>query len=145
MDLWIVLLLYATGLSLLVAETVLPGVTMGIIGLVLLTVSTVFGFKHDWILGAGQIGVALVVTPLCFWVAVRRLSLKATIQGDSFAENYDALVGKEGLAQTALRPSGIALIEGKKTDVVTAGEQIEKGSRVKVFKVEGNRIIVRSV
>jgi membrane-bound serine protease (ClpP class) len=145
MDLWIVLMLYATGLGLLVAETVLPGVTMGIIGLVLLSVSTVYGFKHDWILGAGQIGVALVVTPLCFWVAVRRLSLKTTIQGGSFAENYDGLLGKEGVAHTALRPAGIALIEGKKTDVVTAGEQIEKGSRIKVSKVEGNRIVVRSV
>jgi membrane-bound serine protease (ClpP class) len=145
MDLWIVLLLYATGMTLLVAETVIPGVTMGVIGLILLTVSTVFGFKHHWLIGAGQIGVALVATPLCFWVAIRRLSLKATIQGDSFAQSYDGLLGKEGLAHTALRPAGIALIEGKKTDVVTGGEPIEKGSRIKVFKVEGNRIVVRSV
>ncbi|HLY76139.1 MAG TPA: NfeD family protein [Planctomycetota bacterium] len=145
MDLWIVLVLYATGLTLVLAETVIPGVTMGVIGVVLLFVSTIFGFKHHWVIGAGQIGVALVATPLCFWIAVRRLSLKATIQGNSFAQNYDGFLGKEGLAQTTLRPAGIALIEGKKMDVVTAGESVEKGSRVKVTKVEGNRIVVRSV
>ncbi|HVR87123.1 MAG TPA: NfeD family protein [Planctomycetota bacterium] len=145
MDLWIVLALYATGLTLLVAETVIPGVTMGVIGLVLLAVSTVFGFKHHWVLGTGQIAAAVVATPLCFWVAVRRLSLKTTIQGNSFAQDYDGFLGKEGQAQTILRPAGIALIEGKKVDVVTAGENIEKGSRIKVTKVEGNRIVVRSV
>jgi membrane-bound serine protease (ClpP class) len=145
MDLWIVLVLYAAGLTLVVAETVIPGVTMGLIGLVLLAVSTVFGFKHHWMIGSGQIGVALVATPLCFWVAVRRLSLRATIQGDSFAQNYDGFLGKEGLAQTVLRPAGIALIEGKRMDVVTAGENVDKGSRIKVTKVEGNRIVVRSI
>ncbi|HEV3029325.1 MAG TPA: NfeD family protein [Planctomycetota bacterium] len=78
-------------------------------------------------------------------MAVRRLSLQTTLQGNSFAQNYDGLLGKEGQAQTILRPAGIALIEGKKVDVVTAGENVEKGSRVKVTKVEGNRIVVRSV
>ena len=145
MDLWIVLVLYATGLTLVLAETVIPGVTMGVIGVVLLFVSTVLGFKHHWMIGAAQVGAALVATPLCFWIAVRRLSLKTTIQGNSFAQNYDAFLGKEGLAQTTLRPAGIAIIEGRKMDVVTAGENVEKGSRVKVTKVEGNRIVVRSV
>jgi membrane-bound serine protease (ClpP class) len=145
MELWIVLLLYATGLTLVVAETVIPGVTIGVIGLVLLAVSTVLGFRHHWMIGAGQIGTALVATPVCFWVAVRRLSLKAMIQGDSFAQSYDGLLGKEGVTQTVMRPSGIALIDGKKVDVVTAGEGIEKGVRVTVTKVEGNRIVVRAV
>ncbi|HEV3029326.1 MAG TPA: hypothetical protein VG457_17230 [Planctomycetota bacterium] len=62
MDLWIVLALYATGLTLVVAETVIPGVTMGVIGIVLLAVSTVFGFKHHWMIGTAQIGAALVAT-----------------------------------------------------------------------------------
>jgi membrane-bound serine protease (ClpP class) len=145
MDLWIVGVLYITGLGLLLVETVMPGVTLGVFGLGALAVSVVFGFRHHWMIGAAQIGVAVVVAPLCFMVAIRRLTLKASVEGGSFEADYDGLLGREGQAHTNLRPAGIVVIDGKKLDVVTSGEQIEKGSRVRVSKVEGNRVIVRSV
>ena len=145
MELWMVMGLYGMGLALILAETVLPGITMGLIGTALLAISTVFGFRHHWAIGAGQIGAAVAVIPLCFWMAMRRLSLKTALQGDSFSQSYDALVGKEGRAHTDLRPAGIVIVEGRKIDVVTGGERIEKGRRVQVTKVEGNRIVVRSI
>ena len=145
MELWIVAVLYVVGLGLIVAETVIPGVTMGVIGILLLAVSVTFGFRHHWMLGMGQLGVAVVVAPLCFWAAIRRLTLKASIGGDSFAQVYDGFLGKEGQAHTDLRPAGIVVIDGKKVDVVTAGEQVQKGSRVRVTMVEGNRVVVRSI
>ena len=39
MDLWIVVALYVVGLGMVVAETMLPGVTMGLIGLGLLVLA----------------------------------------------------------------------------------------------------------
>ena len=55
------------------------------------------------------------------------------------------LVGQEGEAITVLRPSGLARIGGKRLSVVSSGEYIEPGERVRVVRVEGSRIVVRHV
>ena len=52
------------------------------------------------------------------------------------------LVGKSGIAVSTLRPAGIAEIDGKRIDVLTAGEFIEKGSPITVVKAEGMHILV---
>ena len=141
-----VIVLYLGGLGLIVAETFMPGLVMGIVGLGALAVSVVFGFRHHWGLGGGQALVALVVVPLAFYVASRRLGLKESLEGSvSFAQDYSSWVGREGETVTELRPAGMVLVDGKKLDVVTAGELVEKGKRIRVVKVEGNRIVVRSI
>lgn len=138
--------LYVAGLGLIVAETFMPGVVMGLLGLGAIAVSVVYGFKHHWGMGAGQVVVALVIGPLAFYVASKRLGLKDSLEGSvSFAQDYAAYMGKEGEAQTELRPAGMVLVEGKKIDVVTAGELVERGKRVRVVKVEGNRIVVKAI
>ena len=63
----------------------------------------------------------------------------------STAEIHDGLVGAEGLAESMLRPSGIARLNDRRHDVVTRGEMIEKGARIKVIEVSGNRIVVKKV
>jgi len=55
------------------------------------------------------------------------------------------LLNQTGQALTALRPSGTAVISGKRIDVVTEGPFIEPGTPVKVVEVEGMRVVVRSV
>ena len=55
------------------------------------------------------------------------------------------LTGKEGLAITPLRPSGIAEVDGKKLDVITQGEYIISNSKIKIISVEGNKIIVEAI
>ena len=55
------------------------------------------------------------------------------------------LVGQSGTALTQLRPSGTALLHGKRVDVVTEGGLIEKGADVKVVAVEGLRVVVRAL
>jgi len=118
---------------------------MGLIGLGLLVTSIVFGFRHNWMIGTAQIVVAVGVTPLCFYVGIRKLTLNSSLEGVvSFAREYSDYLGKEGEAQTDLRPAGIVLIDGRKVDVVTSGEGVDKGKRVRVLKVEGNRIVVRA-
>ena len=44
-----------------------------------------------------------------------------------------------------LHPSGVVAIDGKKHDVVTEGGMAEKGDRVRVVKVEGNRVVGKKV
>jgi len=53
------------------------------------------------------------------------------------------LVGKTGIAESELRPSGVAEIEGERVDVTTDGEWLPKGTAVKVVKAEAMRVVVR--
>jgi len=65
--------------------------------------------------------------------------------GYSSHAKHDDLVGKEGIALTTLRPSGTALIDDERVDVVSEGGYIEAKQRIKIVRVEGIRIIVREI
>ncbi|MBT4991180.1 MAG: NfeD family protein, partial [Candidatus Marinimicrobia bacterium] len=54
-------------------------------------------------------------------------------------------VGKEGIAETDLHPSGWVLLDGQKIFVVSEGEFIDKGQAVIVLSVDGNRVLVRTL
>ncbi len=74
------------------------------------------------------------------------LSTTATREaGYSSSADYTPLLGKKGRAVTPMNPSGIVEIEGNKYDTVSDGDYIYPDSSVEVIKVEGNRIVVRSV
>ncbi|MBM4032948.1 MAG: hypothetical protein FJ291_14330 [Planctomycetes bacterium] len=66
-------------------------------------------------------------------------------EGGTAERELAPLVGKEGVAQSELRPAGVALIGGKRVDVVADGALIPPGTRVRVVAVEGNRVVVRKV
>lgn len=53
--------------------------------------------------------------------------------------------GMEGTAVTPLRPTGVALLNGNRTDVLTAGEPVDNGAQIRVVSVEGNRVVVAPV
>jgi membrane-bound serine protease (ClpP class) len=56
----------------------------------------------------------------------------------------DALIGKRGTTITLLRPAGLAMIDGEKTDVVTRGEFIPPGTEVMIVEIKGNRNVVEA-
>ena len=58
-------------------------------------------------------------------------------------EVFLALVGKNGMTDSVLRPAGRAAIDGRIYTVEADGEFIEEGSSITVTRVRGNRIIVR--
>ncbi len=79
---------------------------------------------------------------------VRRLVLaRSASRADGFtASSLDEdLVGLEGSTETALRPSGAALFGDRRLDVITRGEFVSQGSRVRIIAVDGNRIVVEPV
>ena len=55
------------------------------------------------------------------------------------------IVGDIGEVVSALRPAGQARFELATVDVVTVGEFLEKGTKVKITEIHGNRVIVRAV
>lgn len=150
MKLALILLLYFVGIVLVVAEMLLPGVVMGLVGLGCVVTAVVLAFQHGgpaygWIL----IGVSLVALPLLVVVWIKLLHKYYTVK--SSEKEYTAaeaglaeLLGQEGETLTRLRPAGMAQLGGRRVDVVAMGEMIEKGTRVKVVEVRGNRVVVRA-
>ena len=80
--------------------------------------------------------------------AVSRLVLApelGSISGYTSAETRDWLVGKTGLALTALRPAGTASIGDERVDVVSQGDFVDRGSPIRVVSVNGSRVEVKGV
>jgi membrane-bound serine protease (ClpP class) len=75
-----------------------------------------------------------------------RLVLQTQLAAEGYvapgAEESTALVGRFGEALTPLRPSGRVQIGSNVYDVITDGEFIEKGSRVRVARGDANRLVV---
>ena len=59
--------------------------------------------------------------------------------------DMSVFLGREGETRTALRPSGIAEFDGVRLNVVSDGVFIAQGVRVKIVRVDGNRILVHTV
>jgi len=148
----LVLTLIVVGAILMILETILPGLVAGIIGLCCLVAGVYFAYERLGVAAGNYVllGVTagLIIGAIC-WLKyfpnsrlARPLMSKGTI-GDINAEKPE-LLNKEGTAYTTLRPSGTALIDGKRVDVVTEGTLIEKGTPVKVVAIEGMRVVVRA-
>ncbi|MFA6930539.1 MAG: NfeD family protein [Lentisphaeria bacterium] len=57
----------------------------------------------------------------------------------------NTLLGQKGVSYTVLHPSGIAVINGKRVDVITDGEYIAKNEALEVIAVSGISVVVRKV
>ena len=124
------------------------GIVLVVIGMILIVVEMIVpGF------GAAGVsrGIALIAG-LIFRSALKgKLSrspvvLNTAIDADSSersGEEMRGLVGKTGTTLTALRPSGIAMIDGKRIDVSSEAEFIDKGVRIEVVSVDGMRVLVK--
>jgi len=58
---------------------------------------------------------------------------------------FSALIGKIGITDTELRPTGTVLIDNEIYDAKTDAEFIEAGRGVRVTRVRGKKIFVRLV
>jgi len=146
-------ILIATGIILLIAEVYLPGAIAGIIGGLSLFAAVVYGFANfgpmnGTLIAAGIVLLTCVMAVL--WLKYfprtsmgRKITLEQDMS-DATAANPDLqqLIGKEGEASSELRPAGFAMFDRKRVDVVTQGEMIAQGERVRVIDVKGNRVVV---
>jgi membrane-bound serine protease (ClpP class) len=153
---WEAILLFGTGLVLIILELFLPGGIIGILGVVaMLTGLILAGGSLSGILIA--IAIAIVVTVIGSYFFIRSFGyngpLKRLVLFDSTSsekgylshQERTDLTGRVGIAATPLRPSGSVKLDDEYLDVVTEGSYIEKGKTVKIIKVSGGRVVVRSV
>jgi membrane-bound serine protease (ClpP class) len=147
----LVLTLLIAGVILLALETVLPGLIAGIAGAICLIAGVVLAYTELGPL-AGNTTLILVITLFLAGVIIwfrffprswlgRRFVSKGEV--GSLGVEQPELLHQTGTTLTTLRPSGTALINGRRIDVVTEGALVERGSPVRVVAVEGMRIVVR--
>ena len=153
---WMMIGLTAIGLLLIGVDFYLPGFVLGSIGIVLMLVAVGLCYRDyglNWAcvaflaeaaLGVGTGFVAIKYVPQTAAGKKMILSHEQTAMRAGI-EQPPELVGVQGVAQTLLRPSGMALLGGKRHDVVAESGMIERGSAIKVVAIEGSRIIVRKV
>ena len=156
MELLIAIALILVGLGLIIAEVYLiPGLNVvGIGGAVLI----IFGIGYTFSESGMLAGVLMTIGSMgafggSFWVmaktgAWQRFVLAASLKQDPAAiardsEHRSRLLGKMGTALSPLRPTGVADIDGVRIEVVTEGDFISAGSRVKVVAMDRRRYFVR--
>jgi len=140
----------------------LPGFGVaGVLGIVLVAASVVLALvgnlptMTDFMQAGAILGASIIISAAVFIAWLRHLPnstrftglfLKsATHASEGFisAPIRPDLVGKSGSALTDLRPSGTAVVEGERVDVVTEGEFVKAGQPVTVMRSEGYRLVVR--
>jgi membrane-bound serine protease (ClpP class) len=92
---------------------------------------------------AGAIVLVGVLARVLPETPVRGLVLK-TVSGQD-VEGKPFLLGREGEAVTSLRPAGKAKFGDALEDVVTVGDFLAAGTKVRVVEVEGARLVVERV
>lgn len=148
------IILQILGIAVIIAEVVLPsGGILSVAAVALLGYSIYHVFAHLTPMAGTMFVVAdIFAIPLAIVIGLKLLAkspvtLRSQLQrGDGGLSPETGLaqhLGQEGVTLTDLRPSGMARIGGKRVDVVSRGDYIEKGSPVKVTAVEGNQVIVR--
>lgn len=152
---WVELALFFGGLLLLLVELYTPGVGIfGVSGLAAILLSFLL------VLGASTAALSLLATSLVIAVLIFLLILKrlpssklwtklvlkdsaTDAEGFVSSDDYKAYTDREGIAITPLRPAGIMAIDGKQLNVVSEGQFIPQGTKLKVVNTSGNRIVVR--
>jgi membrane-bound serine protease (ClpP class) len=150
-------ILFIVGLILVAAEFFVPGGIIGFIGFGAIILSF-FIATDDIAYMAFSLVVALLVavTAAIIFVKVfgkrmnifKKLILRDSTNTESgYVSNRNRLelIGKTGIALTSMRPSGTALIDDERIDVVTEGMYIAKDQKIKIVKVEGSRVVVREI
>jgi membrane-bound serine protease (ClpP class) len=150
-------LLFVAGLILMVVELFVPGWGIfGILGLISLGSAVVLA-AYDPAFGIVSLLVALAITLVGVWIAVKVFGMKGVWakmilkesqkneSGYTSSRDWKDLVGKKGMTLTPLRPAGWVEVDGEKYDVVSEGGMIPAKTAVKVIHVEGSRIVVRRI
>ncbi len=160
-ELIVPLILLLGGILFFILELFLPsGGILGLLSAGMIVGSVWQAFEASEQLGLFFLLATLVIVPIALVLGltimpktplVRRMILgnvpeqtpATTGKPGVDALELENLVGQTGKALSDLRPSGVALLEGRRLSVVSR-EFISSGSEIIVSRIEGNNIIVKS-
>lgn len=146
-------ILLVAGLFLFGAEIFVPGGILGVVGAIALFAAIIigysqFGFTTGSLIAMGII--ALMGLAMVLWIKIfprtglgKRMIVSTNLASAKASQTgIKDLIGKSGESSSDLRPGGFATIDGKRIDVITQGEMIQRGEKIKVIAIDGNRIVV---
>lgn len=161
------ILLFIIGFGLLIVEIFLiPGFGLfGIAGIIFMVLGLFLGLLSDFkMIDWDLISIAIVQLAAAFvgTTTIALILLKFLPKTDMFSKlilkdqvaeksgyastpRVSEIIGAEGTAITDLRPSGTALFNGKRYDVLTEGDYITHGSKIVVRSVEGSKVVVEKI
>ncbi|UOQ46450.1 nodulation protein NfeD [Halobacillus salinarum] len=151
----IMMLLYFLGLVMIIIDgKLLNDGTLSLIGIVLMLVAVGLS-SPNWVAGLYSIiGVILGAAASLLFLKVfkhremwSKLALMDALTSEmgynSMKESYAALMDKQGIALTDMRPVGTIRIEDDEYSAVSNGQWIAKGDEIKVVSVDGTKILVK--
>ncbi|MCS1350465.1 nodulation protein NfeD [Mechercharimyces sp. CAU 1602] len=154
---WESVALFVVGLALMVIELFVPGFAVfGILGIVALIGSIALA-AYDVTYGLAVFLLSLVVVLIGMVIAVKFFGKRGVWKGFVLKDEQkneagyisnqgkNELLGKRGTTMTQLRPSGWAMIEGERFDVMSEGGFIPNGVKIKVVHVSGASVFVRQL
>ena len=155
----LIVALIVAAMVLIVIEVLTP--TFGILGAVataLLAVSVWQAFVLHAAFGWALLLAVVILVPVYVYVMIKwlpgsALGRKVFLQsapdgsgeGAPESDRLQSLVGKAGVAETQLRPSGAARIDGQRIVALAESGIIRKGAAITVIKAEASNVIVREV
>jgi len=153
------IILFIIGLFLLLAEIFfIPGFGLAGIGGIAAILASIFLTFGNITQATYSILIALGISVIGFFLLIKyipstrtwRKFVLSTEQKKELGytvgtKDLKRLTGKEGIAITPLRPSGIVEVNGKKLNALTQGEYVDSNTKIKIISVEGNKIVVEEV
>ena len=150
---WVLLI---TGLLFVGAEIFLPGGVLGFVGACCLLGAMAAAFAAFGAAGGAYAALGIIIlvgVAIAVWIKFfpgspigRRMTAGVDLK-DSYGtqDGLHDLIGHEGETTSDLHPGGFAVIDGKRVDVITEGNMIPRGEKVRVVDVSGNRVVVTAM
>ena len=146
------LMLLLAGFVLIGMEIFIPGGILGVFGSIAWIAAAIVGlrsFPEPWNLVSTIALLLMGILTFVVWIRYfpksrmgKILSLEDNTAAYKSHKSVDRAVGAEGKALSTLRPSGIAIIDGKRVDVVADGEWIEAGDPIRISSTSGGHVSV---
>jgi len=147
-----IVVLIIVGFLMIAGEVFVPGLVLGLCGGLCLLIAVGLSYAAYGVLTGTGIFAAVGICTLggfFLWLNLftrtpigKKIVLSEGLSSGDAVER-DSLVGSQGVALTALRPAGTALINGQRVDVVAEMGFIEADAPVCVVVHEGMRIVVQ--
>lgn len=164
---WLELMMFAIGIILILIEIFyipgfgFAGISGGILVAAALVMSLLGSFKYVTIgdvsdalmslMAAALITVFVIIATFKYipktgvWNKLVLQEQETQELGFSSSSSTPDWIGMNGTALTSLRPGGTALLAGKRMDVVTEGDFIDKGEPVRVVATKGVSLVVQRI
>lgn len=157
---WLLILgifLFVFGFLFIAIEVLLPGFgAPGVAGIICIVAGV--ALTADTVIQAVYIISAVFVLLFILIVVMMTLISKGKIKtqiilddrldkesGYISSTDMQYLVGKTGIAETDLRPSGKVSIEGVEFDAISDGRYIDKGASVIILKISNSSLVAKAV